>query len=75
MNIELENLIIETIEDEGGVYIDENQKIVDTELDSFGVTMLLVTINEEFKFFEEFKELDFESLTFSDIERLTNVYK
>ena len=61
--------INELIEEENGTAVDATQAIVESEIDSFGLIMVLNSIDEEYKVWtkEEFKELPFEKLTIQDI--------
>lgn len=59
----------ELIEEENGTAISSTQAIVESGIDSFGLIMVLNSIDEEYKVWtkEEFKELPFEKLTIQDI--------
>ena len=59
----------ELIEEENGTVIGATQAIVESEIDSFGLIMVLNSIDEEYKVWtkEEFKELSFEKVTIQDI--------
>ena len=45
--------INEIVREEHGTRVSETSKILDTELDSFGFTMLFITLDQEYKYFEK----------------------
>ena len=70
--------INELLEEEHAESIEAEQAISSSGVDSFGLTMLLMTIGEKFKLWQEdraFGEIDFENITPNDIQRLINESK
>ena len=45
--------INEIVREEHGNRVDETSKVLDTDLDSFGLTMLFITLDQEYKYFEK----------------------
>lgn len=55
----------ELIESENGNHIDEYTKIVDSGIDSFGITMVFIEIEKKYNIYskEEFKTIPFDTIT------------
>lgn len=45
--------INEIVREEHGNRVNEASKVLDTELDSFGLTMLFIALDQEYKYFEK----------------------
>lgn len=61
--------INELLEEEHGNAISEEQALVESEIDSFGLTMVLVAIDQKYKVYpkEVFKDLPFDTITAKDV--------
>lgn len=61
--------INELIEEENGEAIDANTPIIDSGVDSFGITMVFVELDTEYGVYpkEEFKNIQFETITPADV--------
>ena len=64
------NIIKDIVEEEGGEILNEEQTVAATGLDSFGITMLFLELDNSFSVYnnkEEFHKLNFEYITVKDI--------
>jgi acyl carrier protein len=67
--IQILEFINEAIEDEHGEPATEDTKIIGTGLDSFGITMVLLAVDQKYDVYskEEFSNLDIPNLVVRDI--------
>lgn len=70
--------INELLEDEHAEPIEADQALASSEVDSFGLTMVLMAIGEKYKLWQDAKEfgkIDFKNITPNDIQRLIDESK
>ena len=63
------DFVNEQIEEENGNPITEEQKLIDSGVDSFGLTMVIVNIDQKYDVYpkEEFKKLKFDEMTLKKV--------
>jgi len=71
---EILKLINDTIREEKGTRVDINSTLLDAELDSFGITMLFLALEDEYNYFDKaglgedpFSEIKYDTITIKEI--------
>jgi hypothetical protein len=71
---EVMDFINEIIVEEHGYRLQPNQKLIESEIDSFSMTTLFLELDEKYEYFKDvpdgtdpFKTIDFENITLQDL--------
>lgn len=70
MEAEVLEFINKTIHSEKGVNVQVGQKLIDAELDSFGITVLFMDLDTEYQYFKDVPD-DVDPFTLIDFQHIT----